>query len=629
MPSKIEDYALIGDCETAALVSRDGSIDWLCWPRFDSGACFAAMLGTPDHGRWRIAPQGNVHTVHRRYLPGTLVLETVFETDTGTVSLTDLMTARLPGTATRDDTSDLIRIVRGLSGTVEMRMDLTLRFDYGASVPWVSRVSETTGAPTEPPCDMPDCVLRAIAGPDMVTLRTPAPIRGENLSTVADFSVSEGEAMPFVLTHSPSHLPLPGSIDALEAQVDIEARWRAWSGRCQGAGEWTEAVLRSLITLKALTYHRTGGVVAAPTTSLPEQLGGVRNWDYRYCWLRDATLTLLALMNAGYYNEARAWREWLERAIAGSPAQVQIMYGIAGERRLGEWTVPWLPGYEGAQPVRIGNAAALQLQLDVYGELMDALYIARKGGLNGDEASWRLQVALMTHLESIWQTPDEGIWEVRGPSRHFTHSKVMAWVAFDRAVKTIEDFNLEGPVEHWRAIRDRIHAEVCTHGVNAGRNCFVQSYGSEEVDAALLMLPLVGFLPASDPRIRGTVKAIEEDLLVDGLVRRYRTEAVTDGLPEGEGVFLACSFWYVDNLVMQGRDDEARALFIKLLALRNDVGLLAEEYAPRAGRLVGNFPQAFSHIALVNSALTLCAAADHVGQRTGQPGPRSKPKRSR
>ncbi|WP_426398627.1 glycoside hydrolase family 15 protein [Ralstonia sp. R-29] len=626
MPSKIEDYALIGDCETAALVSRDGSIDWLCWPRFDSGACFAALLGTPDHGRWRIAPQGNVRTVHRRYLPGTLVLETVFETDTGTVSLTDLMTVRLPGTTTtRDDTSDLIRIVRGLSGTVDMRMNLTLRFDYGASVPWVSRVSETTGTPAEPPCDMPDCVLRAIAGPDMVTLRTPAPIRGENLSTVADFSVSEGEAMPFVLSHSPSHLPLPDSIDALEAQVDIEARWRAWSGRCQGAGEWTEAVLRSLITLKALTYHRTGGVVAAPTTSLPEQLGGVRNWDYRYCWLRDATLTLLALMNAGYYNEARAWREWLERAIAGSPSQVQIMYGIAGERRLGEWTVPWLPGYEGAQPVRIGNAAALQLQLDVYGELMDALYIARKGGLDGDEASWRLQVALMTHLETLWQTPDEGIWEVRGPSRHFTHSKVMAWVAFDRAVRTIEDFNLEGPVDRWRAVRDRIHTEVCTHGYNARRGCFVQSYGSEELDAALLMLPLVGFLPASDPRIRGTVKAIEEDLLVDGLVRRYRTEAVADGLPEGEGVFLACSFWYVDNLIMQGRHDEARALFIKLLALSNDVGLLAEEYDPRVGRLVGNFPQAFSHIALVNSALTLCAAADHVGQRTGQPGPGAKP----
>jgi len=620
MPSKIEDYALIGDCETAALVSRDGSIDWLCWPRFDSGACFAALLGTPDHGRWRIAPQGEARATRRRYLPGTLVLETVFETDTGSASVTDLMTARLPGTAgARDDTSDLIRIVRGLSGTVDMRMDLTLRFDYGASIPWVSRVSEVTGAPAEGPCDMPDCVLRAVAGPNMTTLRTPAPIRGENLSTVADFTVREGEAVPFVLTHSPSHLPLPASIDALEAQIDIEARWRAWSGRCHGAGPWTEAVERSLITLKALTYHRTGGVVAAPTTSLPEQLGGVRNWDYPYCWLRDATLTLLALMNAGYYNEARSWRQWLERAIAGSPAQVQIMYGIAGERRLGEWTVPWLPGYEGAQPVRVGNAAAMQLQLDVYGELMDALFIARKGGLDGDEASWRLQVALMTHLESVWQTPDEGIWEVRGPSRHFTHSKVMAWVAFDRAVKTIEQFNVDGPTERWRAVRDRIHAEVCAHGYNATRGCFVQSYGGDELDAALLMLPLVGFLPASDPRIRGTVKAIEEDLLVDGLVRRYRTEAVTDGLPQGEGVFLACSFWYVDNLVMQGRHDEARALFAKLLALRNDVGLLAEEYDPRVQRLVGNFPQAFSHIALVNSALALSAAADHVSQRTGDP----------
>jgi len=626
MPSKIEDYALIGDCETAALVSRDGSIDWLCWPRFDSGACFAALLGTPDHGRWRIAPaapQGEVRAVHRRYLPGTLVLETVFETDSGTVSLTDLMPTRLPGTpSARSDTSDLVRIVRGLSGTVDIRMDLTLRFDYGASVPWVSRVSEATGVAADGPCHPddtlgPDCVLRAIAGPDMVTLRTPAPIRGENLSTVADFSVSAGEAMPFVLTHSPSHLPLPDSIDALEAQVDVEARWRAWSDRCHDAGEWTEAVQRSLITLKALTYHRTGGVVAAPTTSLPEQLGGVRNWDYRYCWLRDATLTLLALMNAGYYNEARAWREWLERAIAGSPAQVQIMYGIAGERRLGEWTVPWLPGYEGAQPVRVGNAAALQLQLDVYGELMDALYLARKVGLDGDEASWRLQIALMTHLESIWQTPDEGIWEVRGPARHFTHSKVMAWVAFDRAVKTIEQFNLDGPVERWRAVRDRIHAEVCAHGYNATRGCFVQSYGSDELDAALLMLPLVGFLPASDPRIQGTVKAIEEDLLIDGLVRRYRTEAVADGLPEGEGVFLACSFWYVDNLVMQGRHDEARALFTKLLALRNDVGLLAEEYDPRVRRLVGNFPQAFSHVALVNSALVFSTAADHVSQRTG------------
>ena len=368
MPSKIEDYALIGDCETAALVSCDGSIDWLCWPRFDSGACFAALLGTPDHGRWQIAPQGGTHSIRRRYLPGTLVLETMFETDTGTISLTDLMPVRLPGTpSARNDTSDLVRIVRGISGAVAMRMDLTLRFDYGASVPWVSRVVETTGAPADSACDTPDCVLRAIAGPDMVTLRTPALLRGENLSTVAEFTVAEGEAMPFVLTHSPSHLPLPASIDALEAQFDIEARWRAWSSRCHGAGEWTEAVERSLITLKALTYHRTGGVVAAPTTSLPEQLGGVRNWDYRYCWLRDATLTLLALMNAGYYDEASAWRAWLERAIAGSPAQVQIMYGIAGERRLGEWTVPWLPGYEGAQPVRIGNAAALQLQLDVYG----------------------------------------------------------------------------------------------------------------------------------------------------------------------------------------------------------------------------------------------------------------------
>lgn len=626
MPSKIEDYALIGDCETAALVSRNGSIDWLCWPRFDSGACFAALLGTPDHGRWRIAPQGGVRRMHRRYLPGTLVLETVFETDTGVVSLTDLMTLRLPGTsARRDDTSDLIRIVRGISGTVTMRMDLTLRFDYGASVPWVSRVSEATGTTADGPCDTPNCVLRAVAGPNMTTLRTPAPIRGENLSTVADFVVAESEAVPFVLTHSPSHLPLPESIDALEAQVDIEARWRAWSDRCQGAGEWTEAVTRSLITLKALTYHRTGGVVAAPTTSLPEQLGGVRNWDYRYCWLRDATLTLLALMNAGYYNEARAWREWLERAIAGSPSQVQIMYGIAGERRLGEWTVPWLPGYEGAQPVRVGNAAAMQLQLDVYGELMDALYIARKGGLDGDEASWQLQVALMTHLEDVWQSPDRGIWEVRGPSRHFTYSKVMAWVAFDRAVKTIEQFNLAGPVERWRGVRERIHAEVCTHGYNARRGCFVQSYGSDEMDAALLMLPLVGFLPAADPRIQATVRAVEEDLLVDGLVRRYRTEAVADGLPQGEGVFLACSFWYVDNLALQGRHDEARALFARLLALRNDVGLLAEEYDPRAGRLVGNFPQAFSHIALVNSALTLCAAADHVSQRAGHASPTPKP----
>ncbi|QUP53918.1 glycoside hydrolase family 15 protein [Ralstonia syzygii] len=618
MPSRIEDYALIGDCETAALVSRDGSIDWLCWPRFDSGACFAALLGTPDHGRWRIAPQGGIRATRRRYLPGTLVLETVFETDTGTVSLTDLMPSRLPGTpSTREDTSDLVRIVRGLSGTVAMRMDLTLRFDYGASVPWVSRVTEETGAVSDGPCEMPGCVLRAIAGPDMVVLRTPAQVRGENLSTVAEFSVTAGEAMPFVLTHSPSHRPLPASIDAIEAQSDTEPRWRAWSGRCHGAGEWTEAVERSLITLKALTYHPTGGLVAAPTTSLPEQPGGVRNWDYRYCWLRDATLTLLALMNAGYYNEARAWRAWLERAVAGSPAQIQIMYGIAGERRLGEWTVPWLPGYEGAQPVRIGNAAAVQLQLDVYGELMDALYLARKGGLHGDEASWRLQVALMAHLETAWQTPDEGIWEVRGPPRHFTHSKVMAWVAFDRAVKTIEQFSLDGPLARWRTTRDRIHEEVCRHGYSAERGCFVQSYGSREMDAALLMLPLVGFLPASDPRIQRTVRAIEDDLLVDGLVRRYRTEAVTDGLPAGEGAFLACSFWYVDNLALQGRQDEARALFTKLLALRNDVGLLAEEYDPGSGRMLGNFPQAFSHIALVNSALALCAAADHVGQRTG------------
>jgi GH15 family glucan-1,4-alpha-glucosidase len=596
MAHKLEDYGLIGDCETAALVARDGSIDWLCWPRFDSGACFAAILGGPEHGRWLITPADpNVHST-RRYRDDTLILETTFTAPEGSVTLIDFMPVR-------DDASHVVRLVVGTRGRVAMRMELVLRFDYGALVPWMTRISDDT--------------MRAIVGPDMVVLRTPVALRGEDLKTVGEFVVSAGQMVPFVLTYSPSHLPPPGRLDTQAALSETETFWRQWTSRCTDLGEWTAAVRRSLITLKALTYKPTGGIVAAPTTSLPEQLGGPRNWDYRYCWLRDATLTLLAMMNSGYYEEAQAWTDWLLRAAAGSPSQMQIMYGLAGERRLNEWEASWLPGYEGAKPVRLGNAAAEQLQLDVFGEVMDALYHGRRSCLDGCTAGWDLQRALIDHLEAIWHLPDEGIWEVRGGRQQFTYSKVMAWVAFDRAIKSCEEFGIDGPVDRWRSIRSMIHEEVCREAFNPEIGAFAQSYGSVQLDASVLLLPLVGFLPPSDQRVRSTVDAIERHLTKDGLVRRYDPRLAQDGLPGGEGAFLACSFWLVDNLVLLGRRRAARRLFKQLLALRNDLGLLSEEYDAREKRLVGNFPQAFSHITLITSATNLAHSAKPLRQRSG------------
>ena len=595
--SRIEDYALIGDCQSAALVGRDGSIDWLCLPRFDSPACFAALLGTPQHGRWKISP-AEAFTAKRRYRADTLILETDFETDTGAVTLIDFMPVR-------SSQPDLVRMIVGRRGRVAMEMELILRFDYGASVPWVTRLGEGSG-------------IRAVSGPDKTVLCAPVPLDNRDMKTSARFEVEAGATLPFVLTHSPSHLEAPAPTDPHHALGETERFWRGWAGRCKVSGPWEQQVRRSLITLKALTYAPTGGIVAAPTTSLPERIGGVRNWDYRYCWLRDATLTLLAFMDAGFHEEAGAWREWLVRAVAGSPDQMQIMYGIGGERRLPEWDIPWLPGYEGSVPVRVGNAAAAQLQLDVYGEVMDALYQACKAGLARHDVAWDLQRALLAHLEKVWVQPDEGIWEVRGPPRHFTYSKIMAWVAFDRAVKMVEGLGLPGPVEHWRELRSRIHRDVCERGYSERRGAFVQSYGCEELDAALLLIPITGFLPADDPRVLGTVQAIQRSLTVDGLVQRYATHQSLDGLPAGEGVFLACSFWLADNLCLQGRWDEARELFERVAGLANDVGLLAEEYDPAARRFLGNFPQAFSHIALVNTALNLGAAEKPVEQRAEQ-----------
>ena len=593
MASPIEDYALLGDRDTAALVARNGSIDWLCLPRFDSPACFAALLGTPENGRWKIAPTGTVRALRRRYRDGTMVLETDFETDTGAVTVIDAMHAR--GVA-----SDLVRLVVGRRGQVAMRMHLVIRFDYGAIVPWVQRFE---GGVT------------AIAGPDLLVLHTPAPLRGKNFTTRADFVVSAGQQVPFALSWSPSHLPVPDPIDAAAVIEDVTTAWRDWSARCNYRGTWGDAVNRSLLTLRALSYAPTGGIVAAPTTSLPEQIGGSRNWDYRYCWLRDATFTLQAMIESGYIEGAQAWREWLLRAIAGKPSQIQILYGLAGERMLDERELPWLPGYEGAAPVRIGNAASEQLQLDVYGEVMDVLHHAMKAGLADSDATWQLQQALVAHLETIWHKPDEGIWEVRGGARHFTHSKVMTWVAFDRAVRTAEAAGLAAPLDHWRAIRQRIHDDVCAQGFDTSRGAFVQSYGSPHLDASLLLMPLVGFLPADDPRVRGTVAAIERELLVDGFVRRYDTGERVDGLPPGEGAFLACSFWLADNYVLCGRHADAARLFERLIALRNDVGLLAEEYDPHLKRQVGNFPQAFSHVALVNTAHNLTRDTGPAHQR--------------
>jgi len=594
MIARIEDYALLGDCETAALVSRNGSIDWLCWPRFDSGACFAALLGGPQHGRWLITPADPSARISRRYRENTLILETNFECDDGAVTVVDFMPLR--GT-----NADLVRMVVGRRGRVAMRTELVIRFDYGSIVPWVSRLEDGS--------------LRAIAGPDMLVLRTNIPLRGENLTTVGEFSIGEGDTASFVLTYSPSHAPPPPPVDADAALTATEIYWREWAARCVHRGEWREPVIRSLVTLKALSYRQTGGIIAAPTTSLPERLGGARNWDYRYCWLRDATMTLLTLMDSGYYDEAAAWRDWLIRAAAGSPSQLQIMYGLAGERRLDEWQLPWLPGYEGAVPVRVGNAAHAQLQLDIFGEVMDALYHARLGGLPASAEAWQLATALIAHVEKIWCDPDEGIWEVRGGRRDFVHSKVMAWVALDRIIKWAQRFRMTGPLDRWRAVRRHIHHEVCEKGFDPELASFVQVYGSKQLDASLLLIPLVGFLPPNDPRVRGTVEAIERRLMVDGLVFRYASSSGIDGLAPGEGAFLACSFWLADNYVLLGRQDDARTLFERLLTLRNDVGLLAEEYDPRTGRQLGNFPQAFSHVALVDTALNLAHALRPAEQR--------------
>ncbi|HTZ36869.1 MAG TPA: glycoside hydrolase family 15 protein [Stellaceae bacterium] len=584
MPGRIEDYAVIGNCETMALVGIDGSIDWLGLPRFDSASCFAALVGTPQNGRWLIAPAEEEARARRHYLGDTLVLETTFETSIGSVAIVDFL-------GRRDGVSDVVRIVRGLSGRVPMRVELIVRFDYGYAVPWVTR--------------RPDGRLQMISGPDRLLLDTSIHTHGEDLSTVGRFDIAAGDEVCFVLSWTQSYKPEPPAISATAALKEVTEFWTGWGSAFKPQGEWSDAVLRSLLTLKALSHRETGGLVAAATTSLPEQLGGSRNWDYRFCWLRDATFTLYALMEAGFLDEARAWREWLLRAAAGSPDQLQIMYGVAGERRLDEYKVPWLAGYQGALPVRIGNAAAGQVQLDVYGEVLDALYVGRRDGLADDASGWALECALVEHLETIWDQPDDGIWEVRGGRRHFTHSKVMAWVAFDRAVRSAEQFGLKAPLERWRAVRETIHDEICQRGFDPEQNSFVQSYGSTALDASLLLIPLVGFLPASNPRVRGTVAAIERHLMRDGFVMRYDTGRGTDGLPPGEGAFLACSFWLVDNYVLQDRYDEACALFERLLALRNDVGLLAEEYDPVARRQVGNFPQAFSHLALINSAHNL------------------------
>jgi GH15 family glucan-1,4-alpha-glucosidase len=584
MSAPIEDYAIIGDCETAALISRAGSIDWLCWPRFDSGACFASLLGGPEHGRWLLAPADAAAKCRRRYRDDTMILETEFETNEGCVVVIDFMPIR-------DHVSNIVRTVIGKRGRVSMQTEIVFRFDYGSIVPWVSRLDDGS--------------LRAIAGPDMVVVRSEIPLHGRGLTTVGEFVVNKDDEVSFVMTWGPSHLDPPKPADPKVALKNAEAFWKEWVSTCTYRGEWRDAVIRSLLTLKALTYRPTGGIVAAPTTSLPESFGGVRNWDYRYCWLRDATLTLLALMDAGYYSEAEQWRNWLLRAAAGSADQVQIMYGLSGERLLREWDVAWLPGYENSQPVRIGNAAHGQMQLDVYGEVMDALHQARLGDIPESVDVWELQKALAEQLEKVWQQPDQGIWEVRGKPQHFTHSKVMAWVAIDRAVKSAEQFRLDGPLDQWRALRDRIHADVCDNGFNPKVNAFVQAYGSDLIDASLLLMPLVGFLPATDPRVRSTVECIEKELLVDGFVLRYDSEATDDGLPPGEGAFLACSFWLADNYILLGRVDDARRLFERLLSLRNDVGLLAEGYDPQLKRQVGNFPQGFSHIALLSTAFNL------------------------
>src|SRR6185295_15064732 len=604
MPGRIEDYALIGDCETAALVGSDGSIDWLCWPRFDSGAVFAALVGDCDNGHWQIAPTDASARRSRRYRGNTLVLETELVTADGAATLIEFMPLRAQGT------SHIVRIVQGRRGRVAMHTRLILRFDYGSIVPWVTRLDDNT--------------IKAIAGPDMAVLRTNVDLKADGFSHRAQFSVAAGETATFVLGYGPSFHALPEAIAPLAALAETEQAWGEWTAGYRPAGRYAEEVLRSLITLKALTYRPTGGIVAAPTTSLPENPGGSRNWDYRYCWLRDATFTLLALMNGGFEGEAEAWRTWLQHAVAGNPAQVQIMYGLAGERRLDEWEIANLSGYQGARPVRIGNAAAKQLQIDIFGEVMDALFQSADGGLAPESTEWNLQVKLVEHLETIWQEPDQGLWEVRGGPRQFTHSKVMAWVALDRAIKSIESFHVTGPLARWCKLREQIHAEVCEQAYSPRLGAFVQSYGASDLDASALLIPLVGFLPPGDPRVHSTLEAIRRHLMVDGLVHRYDTHRTADGLPAGEGAFLACSFWFADNLVLLGRRQEAQELFEHLLTLRNDVGLLAEEYDPVAKRMLGNFPQAFSHVALINTAYNLAKPDKPAEQRSGArpyPGP--------
>ncbi len=583
MPSPIEDYALLSDTESAALVGRDGSIDWLTFPRFDSPACFAALLGTPEHGRWLIAPAVPVLRVERRYRPGTLVLETLFHTAEGSVRVVDCMPVR-------DQTLQVARLVEGVSGRVPLRMELVVRTDYGSIVPWVRRE---------------DGHLRFVAGPDALLLSSPVPVVADGWRHVADFSLTADESVGFELAWHPSTQPTPALSDVAGSVERTTEWWEAWSGRCRRPERWADVVVSSLTVLKGLTYAPSGGIVAAATTSLPELIGGPRNWDYRYCWLRDATFTLLALLEAGFTEEAAAWREWLLRAVAGRPDQVQIMYGARGERRLPEWEVDWLPGYEGSRPVRVGNAAHAQLQLDVYGEVLDSLHQAAEAGVGDHRGdTWALATALVEHLEGIWRQPDDGIWEVRGERQHFTHSKVMAWVAVDRALRWADRGHLDAPVARWRALREEIRSDVLAHGVDA-RGVLVQSYGSTALDASLLMVPLVGFLSPDDPRVVATVEAVQRELTEDGFVLRYRPEHTDDGLPGGEGVFLLCSFWLVDALCLMGRGAEATALYERLVGLRNDVGLLAEEWDPVAGRMLGNFPQAFSHTGLVESALLL------------------------
>ena len=584
--TKIEDYAFLSDTQTGALVSRDGCIDWLCLPRFDSPACFASLLGDANNGHWRFWPNEKITSTQRRYRGDTLILETEIETARGGLRLIDFMPPR-------GENPDFIRIVEGLHGSIEMQMELIIRFDYGQVIPWVRKKH---GA------------LEALAGPDGLILHTPVETRGENMTTVAKFTVKEGERIPFVLTWFASHSDPPTPVDAEHALGDTEKYWHDWAKRCDHGGPYRDAVVRSLTVLKGLTYAPTGGIVAAPTTSLPEEIGGVRNWDYRYCWLRDATFTLIALSRGGYHDEAKSWREWLLRAIAGSPSQMQILYGVRGERRIDEFEIPWLKGYEDSRPVRIGNAASTQFQLDVYGEIVGAIYEAARAGLKISEEDWRLQVALLKFLETKWQEPDEGIWEVRGPRQHFTHSKVMAWFAFDRGVRMVEEFGFtaDGHLDRWKQNRDRIHREVCERGYNKEKKAFTQFYGSDAMDASVLMAPLIGFLPPDDPRIRSTIEAVERDLLEDGFILRYRPhDENVDGLPGKDGAFLACSFWFASCLHWIGETEKARAWFDRLLELRNDLGLLAEEYDPKAKRQLGNFPQAFSHIAIITTAYRL------------------------